>query len=65
MLSIAGQRLVLNLRRLRAQPYTSSYVSQVVDRELAAMDDEWWHPVDGSSPEAADLVLELLAHQPR
>ena len=64
ILSIAGQRLVLNLRELQARllQYTSSYVSRVVDQELAAMDGEWWHPVGGLSAGTGttDLALELL-----
>lgn len=55
LLSIAGQRLVLNLRGLQSRPWTSSYVSWVVDRELAAM----CHTV-GESTEAGTQTTDLV-----
>ncbi|KAF8548716.1 hypothetical protein OG21DRAFT_1516019 [Imleria badia] len=67
ILSIAGQRLVLNLRGMRARPCTSSFVSRMVDQQLAGMDDEWWHPVDVVSPGAGttDLAMELTERPAR
>jgi len=36
LLSVAGQRLVLNLRSLKAQTYTTDDLNRVVDRQLEA-----------------------------
>ena len=39
LLSVIGQRLVLNLRRFRARPDSTRDLSEEVNRQLAAMED--------------------------
>ncbi|KAG9313167.1 hypothetical protein JVU11DRAFT_6621 [Chiua virens] len=62
LLSVAGQRLVLNLRSLRTNPWTSRDVSRMIDQELAAMGNmRFWDPVDGSSEiGTTDFALETV-----
>lgn len=55
-----GQRLVLNLRGLRAQPNSTRDWSQEVDRQMAAMGslEESWE-MEGSGNDGM-VELELL-----
>lgn len=67
ILSIAGQRLVLNLRGMQTRPYTSSYVSRIVDQQLVVMGDERWNAINVVSPGAGttDLEMELVERPAR
>ncbi|KAG9313226.1 hypothetical protein JVU11DRAFT_6686 [Chiua virens] len=51
-LSIAGQRVVLNLRGLTVRSYTSSSLSAEVNRQIGIIDDagpEWWRSTSEDS----------------
>ncbi|KAH7921191.1 hypothetical protein BV22DRAFT_747719 [Leucogyrophana mollusca] len=78
LLSVAGQRLVLNLRGLRTQTYSRGQLSREVDRQIMAFQDvdanHWHAPIvpwgdDGGDDAVGDGGAELtengIPHVPR
>ena len=54
MLSIIGQRLILNLRGFQARRFTTRDISREIDRQMAAMGDLLWLDL-GANDEQANL----------
>jgi len=54
VISVAGQRLILNLRRFRGQPDTSHNFGLMANREVAVMDDRYCQSGHGVGSAARD-----------